>query len=296
MKSNQKQKSRIIIISIFVSLLLHLILLIIFFSPFLSKIDFLTKLIPTLAKELPLEEEKYDRITYNLIETPDMEESQINDPNRELASDKNIDAADDNPDTTPNSDDPFQEGVSDIKNFTLLPPEQTQEQEKQKSSEQEAENMSSTGYKPGNPDPAKQEDPVLNKLVSERELRANYENLNSSVAKNGNMSLNTYEWNYAPYMLKMQKKISGNMNPPPAFYAMNMIGGSNMYRFVVEPNGELSDVIFIGSETHVSLDQTSLAAINLSFPFLPLPENFPEDRLIVTARFDYQLWDRSQKN
>lgn len=286
------KNNRVMIISIAISLLLHIILLLIFFSPFLSNITFLTKLIPALAENIPVEQEKYNRITYDLIETPDAPESEVNDPNRELASDKNLNAADENPETTPNSNNPYQEGISDIKDFTFLPPINAQEQEQKKSSEQEAEQASNSGYQPGNPDPAKPEDPVLKQLNTVRDLKANYENIKSSVANLGGMSFNTYEWNYAPYMLMMQRKIQQNISPPPAFYAMGMIGGENLIHFVVESDGKLSKVILIGSDTHISLDQTSLAAINVSAPFLPLPKDFPEEALEINATFSYTISGR----
>lgn len=279
------------IISIAISLLLHIILLLIFFTPLLANLNLIpnSKPVPT-----PLKEE-YNRITYDLIETPDSPESEINDPNRELASDKNLDAADENPLTTPDTDTPFQEGISDFKEFAFQPPSKEQEEVIKKSSEKKVEKEekeSNSGYLPGNPDPAKPEDPVLKQLNTVRDLKANYENIKSSVANLGGMSFNTYEWNYAPYMLKMQKKIQQNINPPPAFYAMGMIGGENLIHFVVEADGKLSQVILIGSDTHISLDQTSLAAINVSAPFLPLPTDFPEKSLEINAKFSYTITGR----
>jgi len=250
-------------------------------------------IIPKVEPAVMPEEDKYNRITYDLIETPDIPESEVNDPNRELASDKNIDAADENPLTSPESDTPFQEGISDHKEFAFQPPTAEQKEVQKKSSELESDNTSNTGYQPGNPDPAKPEDPVLKQLNTVRDLKANYENIKSSVANLGGMAFNTYEWNYAPYMLKMQKKIQQNISPPPAFYAMGMIGGENLIHFVVESDGRLSQVVLIGSDTHVSLDQTSLAAINVSAPFLPLPKDFPEKALEINATFSYTITGRN---
>jgi hypothetical protein len=45
----------------------------------------------------------------------------------------------------------------------------------------------------------------------------------------------------------------------------------------------------LNSDAHYSLEQSSVNAIRNSSAFLPLPDDFPEDRLEVTAQFSFSI-------
>lgn len=116
-----------------------------------------------------------------------------------------------------------------------------------------------------------------------------FSNLVSSLSRNGGMSFNTYEWDFAPYMLAMKRRVERNLHPPYAFTHMGMVSGTNILSFTVLRDGTVKNLTILGSDTHFSLDRTSLRAIELSMPFMPLPVDFPEDVLEVTAKFSYLL-------
>ena len=103
------------------------------------------------------------------------------------------------------------------------------------------------------------------------------------------MSFNTYEWDFAPYMLAMKRRVERNLHPPYAFTHMGMVSGINILHFTVRRDGTVHDLTILGSDTHACLDRTSVRAIGLSLPFMPLPDNFPEDVLEVTAQFSYTI-------
>lgn len=105
----------------------------------------------------------------------------------------------------------------------------------------------------------------------------------------GDFSLNTYEWEFAPYMLWLRRRIYENIFPPPAFTHMGLISGRTQLRFRIYPDGSLQTLEVLNFNGHESLMQTSVRAVQLSAPFRKLPENFPEPYLEITAHFEYTV-------
>jgi TonB family protein len=118
---------------------------------------------------------------------------------------------------------------------------------------------------------------------------ARFRNLDSGAERYGGLSFNTYEWDFAPYMLAMKHAIESHLFPPYAFTHMGIVSGTNVVHFTVLPNGTIRDLEILGSDAHFSLDRTSVRAIEASVPFLPLPSDFPEECLEVTAHFSYVI-------
>ncbi|MEK7728191.1 MAG: hypothetical protein AAB354_07225 [candidate division KSB1 bacterium] len=112
---------------------------------------------------------------------------------------------------------------------------------------------------------------------------------NSRAPQLGSFSLDTYEWNFAPYMLWLKKRVQSNIYPPPAFTHMGLISGQTFLRFKIYRDGSLRDLELIDYRGHKTLMQTSMRAIELSVPLQKLPPDFPKDYLEVTAQFDYTL-------
>ena len=115
------------------------------------------------------------------------------------------------------------------------------------------------------------------------------ENLLSSASHKGGISFNTYDWDFAPYMLAMKRAVERHLYPPYAFTHMGVVSGDNLIRFVVYPDGTIRDLRILDSDAHFSLDRASVRAIEAAAPFLPLPRNFPEEFLEVTAHFSYSI-------
>ncbi len=118
---------------------------------------------------------------------------------------------------------------------------------------------------------------------------AGLDNSNSRAPELGNFSLNTYAWDFAPYMLWLKNHVQRNIHPPPAFTRMGIISGNTVLRFRISRGGVLEGMELLGYEGHKALMETSLRAIQLSAPFRALPKDFPEDYLEVTAYFEYTV-------
>ncbi|MCX6581174.1 MAG: hypothetical protein NT166_13425 [Candidatus Aminicenantes bacterium] len=123
--------------------------------------------------------------------------------------------------------------------------------------------------------------------VQEQLPSVKYDNQQSRALDMGGLSFNTYNWNFAPYMLELKRRVQRNIHPPPAFRELGLISGETLLRFKIYPNGMLKDLEILGYTGHKSLMVTSSNAIEVSAPFLPLPRDFPEDYLEVTGKFIY---------
>jgi TonB family protein len=202
-----------------------------------------------------------DRFVFEVIETPDDLPDENPDRETNLVSDKSTRAADENPLAREGPDIPYPPGEFIFKRF-----------------EQPV----------GGPaEPGLSGDGETSGDYSIPATSVDFKNLASSLARKGGVIFNTYEWDFAPYMLAMKRRVERNMHPPYAFTHMGMVSGTNILSFTVLRDGTVKGLRILGSETHFSLDRTSLRAVELSAPFFPLPDDFPEDVLEVTARFSY---------
>jgi len=115
-------------------------------------------------------------------------------------------------------------------------------------------------------------------------------NLGTRAPDVGNFSLNTYAWEYAPYLLWLKNHVQRNIYPPAAFTRMGIISGNTALRFHINRDGTLQKWELLGYDGHKSLMETSVRAVQLSAPFRKLPANFPEEYLEVTAKFEYTVY------
>lgn len=114
-----------------------------------------------------------------------------------------------------------------------------------------------------------------------------FDNRQSRAPELGSFSINTYAWDYAPYLLWLKRRIEQNIYPPPAFTRLGMISGQTGLRFRIYPDGRLEALEVLQTVGHKSLMETSVRAVQLSVPLKPLPADFPEPYLEVTALFEY---------
>ena len=103
----------------------------------------------------------------------------------------------------------------------------------------------------------------------------------------GNLTLSTYAWEWAPYINAMKRKLMQVWFPPAAYLRLGIIHGETMIRFTVSRDGRLLGYKVLNHNGHESLETSSVNAINSLFPFKPLPQNFPDDNLTITARLIY---------
>jgi len=223
-----------------------------------------------------------DRLVFELVEIPEQIREETPEEESNLVSDKNTKAADLVENGLPDTETPFQTGN------VAFPEYQEPNYEVTEKSGSQLENPTDILS-----ELKKNKKSFLETFQTNKEMQkvksndAEYKNLLSQVKNHGGMSLNTYHWDFAPYMLAMKNKVENNINPPFAFTKLGAIKGNILVRFKVLSNGKVTDLEIIKSNAHYSLDQTSIRAICLSDPFLPLPENFPEKYLEITALFSY---------
>jgi TonB family protein len=117
-----------------------------------------------------------------------------------------------------------------------------------------------------------------------------YDQRRSSAGNLGGISLNTYAWDFAFYILEMKKKLKANTYPPAAFTQLGMISGETVLKFKVLPDGRVTDITVIEYKGDQSLMETSLDAVKIASPFGPLPRDFPEEYLELKWTFVYSVY------
>ncbi|KAA3612116.1 MAG: hypothetical protein DWQ05_19130 [Calditrichaeota bacterium] len=242
-----------------------------------------------------------DTKTNELAETD--ESSRVKDApeNARFASDKNARAQNEASPDDLAIDKAYSEGYAEAAQIENLlgALEQAQAQEPQPDNQPEklSEFGSELSYLKKNTTPFSREMLVKNTAVKQANQPGNssvqhsaMDNQMSRALDMGALSFNTYEWDFAPYMLKLKRVIEEHIYPPAAFSKMGIISGRSQIKFRIERDGSLTLVDVLGYEGHVSLMQTSKQAIEVSIPFDQLPSNFPEQYLEVTATFVYKVY------
>ncbi len=106
----------------------------------------------------------------------------------------------------------------------------------------------------------------------------------------GTMSFDTQDFPWGDYARKIYVIIRNNWydRPPYAFREGGM-KGYVCWRFVIERNGTVSQILSVRSSQIPPYDLAALNAIRASSPLPPLPEDFPEPREGVTFCFFYNM-------
>lgn len=108
-----------------------------------------------------------------------------------------------------------------------------------------------------------------------------------SVEDIGAISLSTYQWEWAPYINAMKNKLQRVWYAPTAYYQLGIIHGHTIIQYTVNRSGNISNMKVLYHEGHNSLEVSSVSAIKALFPFLPLPDNFPDETLTITVKLIY---------
>ncbi len=119
-----------------------------------------------------------------------------------------------------------------------------------------------------------------------------YDQRNESARDLGGITLNTYNWAYASYILEMKRKLRSNTHPPGAFSPLGLIDGQTVLSFKVMPDGRVTDLAVIEYTGDRTLMETSVDAVQNSSPFRPLPEDFPMEYLELTWTFIFYVYGR----
>ncbi|MBE0564714.1 MAG: energy transducer TonB, partial [Krumholzibacteria bacterium] len=115
--------------------------------------------------------------------------------------------------------------------------------------------------------------------------------LGAGVAIDGEFSLNTYQWDYAPWIKHFANQLHRHWVAPYA-YRLGVISGVTRLRMVVEKDGRLSLLEVIETDGHQSLHDASQAALKAFAPYAPLPPHFPEENLVIILSLHYPAWRR----
>ncbi len=285
--------------AVLLSALLHLLLMFLY-----GRWGVLQVILPRLS-HMPKPEEK--RIAFEIVETP--EESRTSTPpeNATLLSDKNALARDSGPESLPEGL-PYSQGQGEVKE---IPRPAVQDAQAGNAGLSGTEASGSQAGETSDPGFSGESDPSGTRYsyipsVSEagarfsREVllgqnpvpretpRSAYEQLETGAKDVGGISFNTYEWEFAPYLLELKERIQRNLFPPPAFTQLGF-EGINVIRFRIYPDGRMEGLEVLDFQGEKALVETSRKAILVSSPFNPLPRNFPERYLEVTGKFVYYI-------
>jgi len=274
-------------IAIILSILFHLLFLI------LVEYDVIS--LQTKDPILPAIEEE-NRIVFEIVESnPDYV---IDSPMEDavLASDRNTIASDITPETAIVSDMPLTEGIAESKELPV--PESQPIEAIQKTSLAPLERFDTSRFLERQENKKEENQEEQEQKESKKIQAVLSDNQDENARDLGGFSLSTYAWNFAPYMLELKRKIGRNIHPPKAFTDFGMISGSYVIQFVITRKGELQSVNVIDvndvNETQFTDDsspllRTSINAIQFSKPFEPLPNDFPDDLLIITGTFNFYI-------
>ncbi|OQX87148.1 hypothetical protein B6D60_04570 [candidate division KSB1 bacterium 4484_87] len=285
-------------ISILISLLVHVLFLLLYRPISQWQLFSIAEL---LQQDKPNEIEK--RIEFELVETPEDARSDAPPENTNLVSDKNSRARNQQQKADLPVGAPFAQGdmnVHELPTFASVatrpasPADQSARQQNEAQNQQQKEvNDGFTFEKFSRQQLIKKDAAEQFRMAQPQSAnRPNYDNQKFRAEDLGGLTFNTYAWDFAPYMLAMKRKVEHNIFPPPAFTRMGLISGETILKFKVLPGGEVKDVKVLRYKGHLSLKETSVQAILNAAPFKPLPADFPEDFLEVTAKFSYYI----QKN
>ncbi len=115
--------------------------------------------------------------------------------------------------------------------------------------------------------------------------------LGAGVAIDGEFSLNTYQWDYAPWIKHFANQLHRHWQAPYA-YRLGVISGMTRMRMVVQKDGRLSSLEVLTTEGHESLHDASQAALKAFAPYAALPPSFPEENLVIILSLHYPAWRR----
>jgi outer membrane biosynthesis protein TonB len=129
---------------------------------------------------------------------------------------------------------------------------------------------------------------------SQERMQANQSTTNNvynqkefSADQMGDISLSTYAWEWAPYINALKRKLYTVWFTPAAYHRLGLIHGQTVVEFSISREGKLLYYKVHDHQGHESLEKSSVNAITAVFPFKKLPDHFPEENLTITARLIY---------
>ena len=88
-------------------------------------------------------------------------------------------------------------------------------------------------------------------------------------------------------MLAFQKKLKRHWFAPPIYSKLGLVHGYTIVQFRIGRDGQLEELKVLRQVGHHSLQESSVNAIRSTFPFRPLPPDFPDPYLVVVLKMIY---------
>jgi hypothetical protein len=102
----------------------------------------------------------------------------------------------------------------------------------------------------------------------------------------GEFSLSTYAWDYAPYMTRLKKQIEDyTWTILPSAFWYGIAAWATQVRFTILPDGRLESVRITGHDGVLELRHVAPDAVTGSADFEPLPTGFPDPKLTIVGNF-----------
>lgn len=302
-KLSENQK---LTLAVVLSLLAHLLIFLLISLPWHRFIPI--ALLAESSQQMPAPARE-KRIEFELVDTPDDAVPLTEPKSTPFVSDKSAAARDEAADKQLPIGDAYADGIMDVAEYQTGNAERTiKTPPTAQAANQEQQTAADKTDAPDdvNPDPAlsrnyqpakltqKQQAFLkqMQKTPDQRPLRkdARFRDQQKTKASNfGGFTLDTYEWEFAPYLQRLKEKIDANIFPPAAFSRLGIIEGTQIIQFKIYRDGHVADIQVLKYDGHTSLRETSLNAIIGAKPFGPLPLDFPRQKkfLTVTAKFIY---------
>lgn len=112
-------------------------------------------------------------------------------------------------------------------------------------------------------------------------------NLGGNVSLFGDISLNTLNWDFAPWIQRFIRDYHRNWFPPYAYMALGLISGYQLVDLEVAPDGRLLRLEVLETEGHEALMESTLTTFRAFAPYGPLPSDFPEPTLKLRVKVIY---------
>ncbi|MBD3336212.1 MAG: hypothetical protein GF355_11915 [Candidatus Eisenbacteria bacterium] len=116
-------------------------------------------------------------------------------------------------------------------------------------------------------------------------------NPDGNAALPGGISLNTVAWDWAPWLQSFRRKLDERWKAPLG-YLLGWISGWSLVELEIAPGGELLRLEVLESAGHQALTDTNVNVLRVMAPYDPLPDDFPEEHLILQIKMVYPERER----
>ena len=118
--------------------------------------------------------------------------------------------------------------------------------------------------------------------------QAEMNNPEGNASLTGDVSLNTTEWDFAPWLQRFGRRLMQTWYAPTAYY-MGILkeGGWAVVEVEIAPSGQLLRLDLLEEQGHPSLIRQATGALRAMAPLERLPADFPEKTLVLRIRMVY---------